>query len=497
MLKRFFLMLCFALVSLSVSFIVAKESPEKPALGKFEGTVRNYAYRDIDNPPIPGCSLFIGSSSFAIWGKKLEERFAEYDAVNRGFGGSQIFQNVIALDRIHLPYKPARITVFCGTNDIAHGKSTDRVFSDFKYYIARHWNENPFAEIYFVSLTHAPVREKFWELGDQLNDQVKALAAQTPGLYFIDIITPMKGEDGRVREDLFVKDRLHLNDAGYDIWYTAFKKTFEEQDSVRTNLDIRELFKTRKQLGLFDDPRFADDRIIIKQPPEKDVKLNIVFIGDSITIGGGDKSPPNRCAEYLKKQAGIADVASSNQGVSGFTTVDFLPSQNKRFPKVVEAANAFKEDKDGQLIFSIMLGTNDSAIRGPNGSPVSPENYRKNMREIIDKLLADYPGSKVVLHRPVWYSDNTQNTSSYLLEGQLRVSIYTEELRRLVDWYNRTTDSGRVFLGDMKAFNYFKTHHQETMHHENGEKGTFFLHPNDRGADVLGRFWGAAIQKAL
>jgi hypothetical protein len=31
------------------------------------------------------------------------------------------------------------------------------------------------------------------------------------------------------------------------------------------------------------------------------------------------------------------------------------------------------------------------------------------------------------------------------------------------------------------------------MRHETGEKGTFFLHPNDTGADILGRFWGAAI----
>jgi lysophospholipase L1-like esterase len=307
----------------------------------------------------------------------------------------------------------------------------------------------------------------------------------------------MNNADGKVREDIFRDDRLHLNDAGYAIWTEAFKKAFEEQNKVRTKLDIRELYKNRKELGLFDDPRFADEGITINEPPVTDTKLNIVFIGDSITIGGGDKSPPARCAEYLKKQAGIGEATFSNQGVSGFTTVNFLPSKNERFTKVVEAANQFKDDKSGKLLFSIMLGTNDSAVTGPKGSPVTPENYRKNIKEIVNKLLNDYPDSTVVIHRPIWYSDTTQNSSTYLLEGQLRATVYGLEVETLVDYYSTTSNSGRVYLGDTHAYNYFKTHHETAMIHENGAKGTFFLHPNESGADILGRFWGAAILETL
>ncbi len=45
---------------------------------------------------------------------------------------------------------------------------------------------------------------------------------------------------------------------------------------------------------------------------------------------------------------------------SGFTTVDFLPTA-KAFNKVEEAAHAFT-DRQALLIFSVKLGTNDSAI---------------------------------------------------------------------------------------------------------------------------------------
>lgn len=467
------------------------------ALSKnFETVVRQYGFNDIDNPPLPGCSLFVGSSSFRMWGEKLEAVFAGYEAVNRGFGGSQIDQNILVLDRIHLPYKPSRIIHFCGGNDINAGKTPESVFNDFKYYAARHWNQNPYAQIFFVSIHRAPVREKSWTETGKLNAYVKELSEKVPGLHFIDVSSAMNDADGNVREDIWLKDRLHLNEAGYEIWTNVFKKAFDTEKQNRQEQDAHTLFKVRKEAGLFDDPRFKEDGIAINVPKDE-VNLSIIFIGDSITIGGGDDAPPNRCAAYLTAQAGIGKVIFSNQGVNGLTTVDFLPSQNKRFPKVVEAAEQFKNDANAQLLFSIMLGTNDSAVNGANGAPVSPEQYRGNLKELVDKLLADYPAAKVIMHRPIWYSDNTQNAWAYLLEGQLRAATYASEIEKLVEYYAGTPDKKRVFLGDTKAYYYFKKHYESTMKHETGAKGTFFLHPDKRGADVLGRFWGSAIQDVV
>jgi lysophospholipase L1-like esterase len=487
--KYLFSLLCLLLLS------VGAASQEASNLGKLEKEVSNFAYLSIDNPPVPGCTLFAGSSSFARW-KTLEELFANQEAVNRGFGGSQFKHNLAAMDIIHLPYHPSRVVIFCGTNDIAVGKEVDSVFIDFKYYIARFWNENPLAEIYYVSASHAPSREKYWGQYDQLNRKIKKLASDLQGLSYIDIVTPMNGPDGKVRPSLFLKDKLHPTAECYDIWVTEINKAFNHSDNGKP--DIRALFKERKDAGLFRDTRFVTDNIAIQTPPETDATLNIVFIGNSITIGGGEKSPPARCAEYLRKQAGIANVQISNQGVSGHTTVDFLPSQDTRFPKVIEATDQLQNSHpEGKLIFSIMLGTNDSAITGPNGSPVSPENYRKNMKEIVDNLLDRYPGCQIVLHRPIWYSATTHNSSTYLLEGQLRATVYGLELDALVDYYAAFPSKGRVYLGDKKAYHYFKTNHEANMIHETGGDGTFFLHPNEAGNIVLGRFWGAALLEVI
>ena len=232
----------------------------------------------------------------------------------------------------------------------------------------------------------------------------------------------------------------------------------------------------------------------------KKKNLDIVFIGNSITHGAGLKdpateAPPVKTCNYLRQLKGVGQVRFSNQGVSGFTTVDFLPSTNTVFNKVEAAARTFYPDSN-TLVFSIMLGTNDSAIDGPNGSPVSKEDYRANMQIIIDRLLQDFPGCKVIIHHPLWYSPNTYNGARYLAEGLQRLQSYFPGLDQLVASY-KESHPGQVFAGDHKAFSYFRKHHLTDMQHESGHQGTFYLHPNEQGAVALGGFWARAIDKKI
>lgn len=232
--------------------------------------------------------------------------------------------------------------------------------------------------------------------------------------------------------------------------------------------------------------------------PGKD--LYLVFIGNSITAGAGlqnrvAEAPPVHAAAFLREWAGIRSVEYSNQGVSGFTTVDFLPATNTVFKRVVTAAQIFAE-KDGILIFSISLGTNDSAIQGPNGSPVSPSSYHNNLKTISDSLLKLFPTSLIVIQQPIWYSPNTYNSSKYLAEGLARLQSYFPEIDLLVNEYGKTLP-GRVFLGDTNGFGYFEANSNTDLKPEPGNQGVFYLHPNAKGAVVLGQLWGTAIAHAL
>lgn len=239
--------------------------------------------------------------------------------------------------------------------------------------------------------------------------------------------------------------------------------------------------------------------ITLTTQAQKAQNLAIVFIGNSITQGKGGPNgypPPTHTINYLKEQKGVQDVLFANLGRSGSTTLDWLPGSGKYFVKVIEAADSLFLKKDHQLVFSMKLGTNDSAIHGPNGSPVSREDYRKNMQSIISELLRKYPGSKVIVHHPIWYSANTYNSSKYLQEGLDRLETYIPEIDGMISDY-KSSDPGRVFKGDTKAFKYFKKHHLKILKPEKGQQGTFYLHPNEEGVVVLGKFWGKAIEKRI
>ncbi|NCD69655.1 GDSL-type esterase/lipase family protein [Mucilaginibacter agri] len=228
---------------------------------------------------------------------------------------------------------------------------------------------------------------------------------------------------------------------------------------------------------------------------------NIIFIGDSITEArmvpdASTQGPAAQAATYLTGTGKFKSIHFNNQGRSGFTTLDFLPTENNAYPKVVKAADEFYRDQSATLVFSIMLGTNDSAVKGTHGAPVSPENYKANLKSIADSLLSRYANCKIIINEPLWYSDSTQNGAVYLIEGRNRLLSYVPQIKALVKEY-KSLLPGQVFLGDEKAYAYFSKNYLTDMHAEHGPIGTFYLHPNQKGSAALGEFWGKAIAKVL
>ena len=201
--------LCLIVFSLGIR--AAEELP-------FEKDIAAYEKKFQENPPAENSTFFVGSSTWTLWGKQLEEDFASLQAVNTGFGGATIPDLLRAVDRIVIPHKPKRILFFCGGNDVARKMEPGVVLDNFKKYLAKIWAVNPLCEVYFVSITQAPARKEFWPQTRQLNDEIRQLAEKLDGLYFIDTRPAMSDENGDIREDLFLSDRLHLNRQAQEIW---------------------------------------------------------------------------------------------------------------------------------------------------------------------------------------------------------------------------------------------------------------------------------------
>ena len=138
----------------------------------------------------------------------------------------------------------------------------------------------------------------------------------------------------------------------------------------------------------------------------KEKQINVVFIGNSITYGAGlpqptKEAPPVKAAAWLATQSGIGSVKFSNQGVSGATTVDFLPETHTLFPKVIQAADQFQGETWAQLLFSVMLGTND--CKAAYGA--SAEMIGKGIEKIVGQIRGGAPDSKILLISPIWLGE--------------------------------------------------------------------------------------------
>ncbi|MFT5128890.1 MAG: lysophospholipase L1-like esterase, partial [Rhodothermales bacterium] len=57
------------------------------------------------------------------------------------------------------------------------------------------------------------------------NALLQAYCESDERLSYVDIFTPMLGDDGTPRADLLAGDKLHLSPAGYALWTREVRKT--------------------------------------------------------------------------------------------------------------------------------------------------------------------------------------------------------------------------------------------------------------------------------
>jgi len=171
--------------------------------------------------------IFIGSSSFRMW-RTLNSDMAPLPTCNRGFGGSTIADCAFFAPRIVTRHKPSVVALYAGDNDIANGNSPEQVLADYKKFVTVIRKDLPRAAIVFVSIKPSPARWNLWEKTRKANELIQAYIKGQKNMEYIDVATPMLDKAGRVRNDLFLNDRLHMNAMGYSIWTKTLKPRLTE-----------------------------------------------------------------------------------------------------------------------------------------------------------------------------------------------------------------------------------------------------------------------------
>jgi lysophospholipase L1-like esterase len=183
---------------------------------RWEKAIVAFEEKDRTNPPPKDAVLFVGSSSIVRW--KLDESFPGLVAINRGFGGSFVADSLFYVERVVLPYRPAKIVFYAGENDISAGKSPRRVADDFQQFVARVRGAQPEVPIIFVGLKPSPIRFHLIEKFRETNRLINQFISTQKNITFVDVEKPMLDAEGRPRQELFVADRLHLSPEGYQLW---------------------------------------------------------------------------------------------------------------------------------------------------------------------------------------------------------------------------------------------------------------------------------------
>ncbi len=189
----------------------------------YEREIRAFEAADEAAMPDPGGVLFVGSSSIRMW-KTLAEDMAPLRVISRGFGGSKTGEVLAVFDRIVLPYEPRVIVYYCGDNDLGtENTDSEAAAEGFKAFARRARAEWPEVRIVYIPIKASLARWKNWDAMRKANEIIRAYCERTPGIVFVDTVTPTLTDEGTPEPTMFLGDGLHLSERGYEVWTEAVR----------------------------------------------------------------------------------------------------------------------------------------------------------------------------------------------------------------------------------------------------------------------------------
>lgn len=206
-------------IALVACLFVLSVQAQAPAhdFARWEKDIAAFEEKDKTNPPPQNAIVFTGSSTILLW-KTMAEDLPGHKVVNRGFGGSEIVDATYYADRIIIPLKPKMLFIRSGGNDIFRGNSAEKVFADFKAFVAKIHSKLPKTEIVYIALSPSVSR---WDQADKeraLNAMVKDFVKTVKRVKYLDDADISLGADGKPRPELFISDKLHFNADGYKLF---------------------------------------------------------------------------------------------------------------------------------------------------------------------------------------------------------------------------------------------------------------------------------------
>lgn len=180
---------------------------------KYAGDWARFA-QEAQEPRARGAVVFAGSSTIRLW-PRLAADFPEHRVLNRGFGGSTVYELLEAAPEILIPLEPSALVIYEGDNDLSVPGASVESFLAASAALGRLFEgQLPRERIIFMAIKPSIARWHLWPLMQRANEGLAALARER-GYGFADIATPLLALQGQPDPQNYVADGLHLSAAGY------------------------------------------------------------------------------------------------------------------------------------------------------------------------------------------------------------------------------------------------------------------------------------------
>jgi glycerophosphoryl diester phosphodiesterase len=184
-------------------------------------------FEELDKAEVysPDAVLFSGSSSIRLW-STLQTDMAPYPVIQRGFGGSRLSDVAVYAERIFDPHPCSAIVLFVANDIIGsdQDKSPEEVAAFFKLILKTIRKSHPETPVFWIEVTPCTSRWKVWPEIQKSTDLIRKVCGSQKNAYSIRTDFAFLNADGKPKDELFIKDLLHLNPAGYAVWTEIVKK---------------------------------------------------------------------------------------------------------------------------------------------------------------------------------------------------------------------------------------------------------------------------------
>lgn len=202
--------------------------PGKGPIRVFGWMTQNRQYYWSQREKAKDSVVFVGDSLTANW-KTLKDAFPDLKVANRGIGGDVSRGVLFRFKEDVLALSPKAIVICIGTNDLsAHAKPAD-IESNIAEIVAQAREHSATLPIILCTIPPRDSKESPLKEGalDDTNERIRKLAEGKEHIALVDLYKGLLGEDGKLVDEYYSKDKVHLAPPAYAKWAELLKPALE------------------------------------------------------------------------------------------------------------------------------------------------------------------------------------------------------------------------------------------------------------------------------